>query len=88
MRRAGRIAAAAGYSGAEVDERKLGVSFDGMPLLVNGEPVDFDRDGLVAIISRQAFEVTVDVGLGASSWSMLTTDISVEYVKINAEYST
>jgi glutamate N-acetyltransferase / amino-acid N-acetyltransferase len=84
----GRIAAAAGYSGAEIDERKLGVSFDGMPLLVNGTPVDFDRDSLVAIISRQAFEVTVDVGLGSSSWSMLTTDITFDYVKINAEYST
>jgi glutamate N-acetyltransferase / amino-acid N-acetyltransferase len=84
----GRIAAAAGYSGAEVDERKLGVSFDDMPLLVRGAPVDFDRERLIAIISRQAFEVTVDVGLGSSSWSMLTTDISVEYVKINAEYST
>ncbi len=84
----GRIAAAAGYSGAEVDERKLGVSFNGMPLLVDGAPVDFDRDGLVAIISNRAFEVTVDVGLGSASWSMLTTDISVEYVKINAEYST
>lgn len=84
----GRIAAAAGYSGAEVDETTLSVSFDGMPLLVNGAPADFDREALVAIMSTKTFEVTVDVGLGAASWSMLTTDITFDYVKINAEYST
>jgi glutamate N-acetyltransferase / amino-acid N-acetyltransferase len=84
----GRIAAAAGYSGAEIDERKLSVSFNDMPLLVNGTPVDFDRDGLVAILRTNIFEVFVDVGLGTAGHSMLTTDISIDYVKINAEYST
>ncbi len=84
----GRIAAAAGYSGAAIDEEKLCVSFDDMPLLFNGAPVEFDRDGLVGIMKKNIFEVFVDVGLGKSEWSMLTTDISIDYVKINAEYST
>ncbi len=84
----GRIACAAGYSGAAIDERKLCVSFDDMPLLVNGEPVEFDRNGLVAIMKKNVFEVFVDVGLGTYEWSMLTTDTTIEYVKINAEYST
>jgi glutamate N-acetyltransferase / amino-acid N-acetyltransferase len=84
----GRIACAAGYSGAAIDEEKLCVSFDDMPLLVNGAPVEFDHDGLVGIMKKNIFEVFVDVGLGKSEWSMLTTDISIDYVKINAEYST
>ncbi len=84
----GRIAAAAGYSGGAIDERKLSVSFDSMPLLVNGTPAEFDRDGLVAIMKKNIFEVTVDVGLGTAGHSMLTTDISFDYVRINAEYST
>jgi glutamate N-acetyltransferase / amino-acid N-acetyltransferase len=84
----GRIAAAAGYSGAEVDEHSLCVSFDSMPLLVNGAPVAFDREGLVAIMKNNIFEVTVDIGLGRAGCSMLTTDISIDYVRINAEYST
>ncbi|HPV43476.1 MAG TPA: bifunctional ornithine acetyltransferase/N-acetylglutamate synthase, partial [Spirochaetota bacterium] len=84
----GRIACAAGYSGAAIDETKLCVSFDDMPLLVNGAPVEFDREGLVDIMKRNVFEIFVDIGLGKSEWSMLTTDISFDYVKINAEYST
>ena len=85
----GRIAAAAGYSGAAIDERKLCVSFDDMPLLVNGAPVEFDRERPGRDHEeKQVFEVMVDVGLGSSAWSMLTTDISFDYVKINAEYST
>ncbi|MBN2159674.1 MAG: bifunctional glutamate N-acetyltransferase/amino-acid acetyltransferase ArgJ [Spirochaetes bacterium] len=84
----GRIAAAAGYSGAAVDERKLRVLFDDMPLMANGTPVEFDREGLVNIMKKNIFEVIVDIGLGNSGWSMLTTDISTDYVKINAEYST
>jgi glutamate N-acetyltransferase / amino-acid N-acetyltransferase len=84
----GRIAAAAGYSGAAIDENRLCVSFDDMPLLVKGAPVEFDHDGLVGIMKKNVFEVFVDVGLGTSEWSMLTTDITFDYVKINAEYST
>ncbi len=84
----GRIAAAAGYSGAAIDENRLCVSFDDMPLLVDGAPVPFDRDGLVGIMKKNIFEVFVDVGLGSSGWSMLTTDITFDYVRINAEYST
>ena len=84
----GRIAAAAGYSGAAIDERKLCVTFDDMPLLVNGMPVEFDREGLIAIMKKNIFEVFVDIGLGKAGYSLLTTDISIDYVKINAEYST
>jgi len=47
-----------------------------------------DREGLVDIMKRNVFEIFVDIGLGKSEWSMLTTDISFDYVKINAEYST
>jgi glutamate N-acetyltransferase/amino-acid N-acetyltransferase len=84
----GRIAAAAGYSGADVEESRLSILFDDLPLLINGVPADYDVGRLVAIMRNNAFSVTVDIGLGSYSASMLTTDISVDYVKINAEYST
>ncbi len=84
----GRVAAAAGRSGAALDERKLRISFGEMPLLVNGEPVEFDSERLAKILSGKSYEVVIDIGLGRASRSMLTTDISFDYVKINAEYST
>jgi len=84
----GRIAAAAGYSGAAVEESALSIYFNDMPLLVKGTPADFNSNSLVDIMRNNAFSVTVDIGLGRSEASMLTTDISVDYVKINSEYST
>ncbi len=84
----GRIAAAAGYSGAEVAESSLSISFDDCVLLRNGVPVPFDRDAIMPIIEKRAFTVTVDIGLGKSESVMRTTDLSYDYVKINAEYST
>jgi glutamate N-acetyltransferase/amino-acid N-acetyltransferase len=84
----GRIAAAAGYCGADVDESRLSIAFDNLPLLVNGTPTEIDRNQLVGIMRNNSFSVIVDIGLGKSGASMLTTDISIDYVKINAEYST
>src|SRR4030042_410037 len=46
----GRIAAAAGRSGAAVDEQALSISFDDMSLLARGTPVEFDPDGLVELL--------------------------------------
>jgi glutamate N-acetyltransferase/amino-acid N-acetyltransferase len=84
----GRIAAAAGYSGAEVEESALSIFIDGSPLFQKGTPSDPDPASIADIMRKNAFTVTVDIGLGEAEASMLTTDLSVDYVKINAEYST
>ena len=84
----GRIACAAGYSGAALEEEKLSVSFENMVLLEKGVPREFNRDDLVTIMSRREFSITVDMGLGNANADMLTCDVSYDYVKINAEYST
>ena len=84
----GRIGCAAGYSGAALDEQKLCISFENMMVLKNGVPQEFKRDDLVGIMSKAEFSVTVDLGLGNSQADMLTCDVSYDYVKINAEYST
>lgn len=84
----GRIACAAGYSGAHVQEETLSISIAGIPLLVNGSPVDFDSKALFEIMKNAEYSVVVDIGQGTSEAIMLTSDISYDYVKINAEYST
>lgn len=84
----GRIAAAAGYSGADVREESLTVKIEEMELLVKGTPAPFDPGAMKEIMSRRDFSVTVDLGLGSGNASMLTSDISYDYVKINAEYTT
>lgn len=84
----GRIACAAGYSGAEIIENRLSVTVGGIPLLDRGTPLDFDRGTLVASMKTNRFTIAIDAGLGSGAFCMLTTDLTEEYVKINAEYST
>ncbi len=84
----GRIACAAGYSGAEITENRLSIYFSGMKILDNGLPLDYNKDELLKIISAKEFSITVDPGLGTGEAMIMTCDISYDYVKINAEYST
>ncbi|HOR94748.1 MAG TPA: bifunctional glutamate N-acetyltransferase/amino-acid acetyltransferase ArgJ [Spirochaetota bacterium] len=84
----GRIACAAGYSGAELREDKLSIYFEDISLFKNGSPVNFDKDRLIDILKRKEYTIIIDFGIGKSSFEYLTSDLSYEYVKINAEYST
>lgn len=84
----GRIACAAGYSGAELHEEKLSIYFDEIPLFKNGEPVEYDKEKLIHILKKREYTITVDFGIGNSQFEYLTSDLSYDYVKINAEYST
>lgn len=84
----GRIACAAGYSGAELREGKLSIYFEDISLFKNGSPVNFDKDRLIDILKRKEYTIVIDFGIGKSSFEYLTSDLSYEYVKINAEYST
>ena len=84
----GRIIVAAGYSGAEIKEESLSIFFGDIPLLQNGNPIDFDEDRLKAFLSNKDFTITIDIGIADGNAKMLTSDLSYDYIKINAEYST
>lgn len=84
----GRIACAAGYSGAEIQEEKLSIYINKKGLFVNGKPTGIDFKEIENILKERNYTITIDAGLGDGEASMLTTDISYDYVKINATYST
>lgn len=84
----GRIACAAGYSGAALDEDKLSIYINKNELFVKGKPAEIDMKELESILSGRNYAITIDAGLGRGEASVLTTDISYDYVKINASYST
>ena len=84
----GRIACACGYSGAEIAEEKLTISIEDKHLFYKGRPSETDYQELEQILKQRNYTVTIDVGLGIGEAIMLTTDISYDYVKINAQYST
>jgi len=84
----GRIACAAGYSGAELQEEKLSIYINKKGLFIKGKPSEVDYKELEDILKMRNYTITIDAGLGDGESSMLTTDISYDYVKINATYST
>ena len=84
----GRVACAAGYSGVPFEQEKLCIRFDTTSLLINGTPQKVEPSVLADIMKNAEFTVSVDLGSGSETWSFLTSDISYDYVKINAEYST
>lgn len=85
----GRILAAVGYSGADVDQDRVILSFDDVPMVRNGifTGGDVEQRG-TEVLRKQEFTVTVDLCLGGGNATVYTSDLSHDYVSINADYRT
>jgi glutamate N-acetyltransferase / amino-acid N-acetyltransferase len=87
----GRILAAAGYSGAAIEPERVRLWFgdaDDVQLLERGLPLGFDRDRASALLRRDPAVIRLDLGLGDAAATVWTCDLSAEYVRVNAEYTT
>ena len=85
----GRIFAAVGYSGAAVDQSKTELFFDAVQMVKGGLFTGGDAETRGSAVLRQPeFTVTVDLHLGEGVSTIYTSDLSYDYVKINADYRT
>jgi glutamate N-acetyltransferase/amino-acid N-acetyltransferase len=85
----GRIVAAVGYSRADMDPGKVAVSVSGYTVVQSGiEAEGFKEDKLHALLKEKEIAIVIDLGLGSGEFTVYTTDLSYDYVKINAEYRT
>lgn len=85
----GRILAAVGYSGAEVDPDKAELFFDDVRMVEKGVFAGGDAEARgTEVLRKKEFSVTVDLKLGAGISTVYTSDLSYDYVKINADYRT
>ena len=85
----GRVLAAVGYSGADVVDTKAEVFYDSVWAYRRGEIADAAQlEKLAKVMKKDAFEVVVDLHLGAGESSVYTCDFSLDYVHINADYTT
>ena len=83
----GRIVAALGRSGASFEPEKVTVRIAGKTIFQNGTPVQADWDSLLAsALRRDLVNIEVDLGTGNSRTMLMASDLTEEYVKINAEY--
>ncbi|MEO6829016.1 MAG: bifunctional ornithine acetyltransferase/N-acetylglutamate synthase, partial [Acidobacteriaceae bacterium] len=85
----GRILAATGYSGVPIDPYKVSISIGGLPVCRNGQVAqDFQKDRVHAAMVERTVNVVIDLGMGTETCRFLTCDLTAEYVRVNAEYST
>lgn len=86
----GRIVAAIGYAGvSELDVSAVRVSLDDVLIVENGgRASSYTEEAGQVIFDKEEFCISVDLGRGAAREALWTSDLSHEYVKINAEYRT
>ncbi|MBU4378609.1 MAG: bifunctional ornithine acetyltransferase/N-acetylglutamate synthase, partial [Proteobacteria bacterium] len=83
----GRIICAAGYSGAEFNPDDLVLKIGGILVFRNGTPEPGDMDGLLKpIMKERDIVIHINVGDGPGSSLLLASDLSRDYVSINADY--
>ena len=83
----GRIFAAVGYSGAEVDQLLLSLHFDTVCMARNGIFVGGDAEARgTEVLKQKEFTVSVDLGIGNGTATVYTSDLTHEYININADY--
>ena len=83
----GRILCALGHSGARINPNRIDVFFDKARIVQDGMGVGSPLEEKAGqILKKNSFKVTVELHQGKSQFSVLTTDLSLDYVKINASY--
>jgi glutamate N-acetyltransferase/amino-acid N-acetyltransferase len=85
----GRIVSAAGYSGIRFDPAKLILRLNGTLLFRDGAPVAFDADAVSASITAgREVLIEVDIQSGPGRIRFYSSDLTAEYVHLNADYHT
>jgi glutamate N-acetyltransferase / amino-acid N-acetyltransferase len=84
----GRILMAAGSSGAYVESDRLMLWIGGVKVAASGRLLTEALDAAGTKMRAREFAVRLDLRLGKSSATILTCDLSYDYVRINAEYTT
>jgi glutamate N-acetyltransferase/amino-acid N-acetyltransferase len=86
----GRIVSAAGYAGVAFEERELSLWLNGVALYQAGAPLPFDAGALSARLcaERDTHIRLVLAGQGEASCRFWTCDLTSEYIRLNADYTT
>lgn len=79
----GRVVAAVGYSGANIDPDRISLTLCGVMVVDRGRIID----GAVVDMNGKDIGINVDLGLGAGEAVAWGCDLTCEYVRINAEYT-
>ncbi|MBZ5507013.1 MAG: bifunctional glutamate N-acetyltransferase/amino-acid acetyltransferase ArgJ [Acidobacteriia bacterium] len=84
----GRILAAIGYSGVKISPERINIYLGEQQICRHGAACPFDAEKAHAYMSEPVYEIRVALGAGSASLEFLSCDLTAEYVRINADYST
>jgi glutamate N-acetyltransferase / amino-acid N-acetyltransferase len=85
----GRIVSAAGYAGVPFDPNKVTLHLNGFLLYQDGTPVSFDAQAVSAALrDNRDTLIQLQMGEGDAQAMFWTTDLTAEYVRLNADYHT
>jgi glutamate N-acetyltransferase/amino-acid N-acetyltransferase len=84
----GRIIAALGRSGVDMEETRIDLYLDSLCLMKEGRPLPFDQSQAKSILDRAGVPIRICLNLGDASATAWGCDLSEEYVTINSEYTT
>lgn len=85
----GRLLAAAGYSGVTLSPERVRIWIGDQVVFEGGmRAAMFDEAAAHAVMSQREYTIRLDLGEGEATCSFLTCDLTEEYVRINADYST
>jgi glutamate N-acetyltransferase / amino-acid N-acetyltransferase len=85
----GRVMAALGRAGVPLNPSKVGLTFGGVPMVRHGVGLGLGAERRIAkVFKRKEFTITVGLNAGNHGAHLWTTDLSYDYVRINASYRT
>lgn len=85
----GRIVSAAGYAGVPFDPQRLSLTVNGTLLFERGAPVKFDAAAVSrSIRDHRETQLVLQLSEGDAAIRFWTSDLTVDYVRFNADYHT
>ena len=85
----GRIIAALGRSGAVFDASKVQIAFNDVMMVDKGLGLGPEQEKLAtAILKQDTFTLHINLNKGKAEGTVYTCDLSIDYIKINADYRT
>ena len=84
----GRIVAAAGRSGVEIEESKIGLYIGDVCVVRAGCPLPFDKGEMAKVLQDSEVPINLLLNLGTATATAWGCDLSEEYVTINSKYTT
>jgi glutamate N-acetyltransferase/amino-acid N-acetyltransferase len=84
----GRLLAAIGYSEINIKPERINIYLGEQQVCRHGAACPFDHEQAHRYMSEPVYDIRIALGVGNAHLEFLTCDLTAEYVRVNAEYST